>query len=300
MLAAENPSVDGHLAVSTPRRRGMDCKSSNNANKKLVQARLPFKRLNPEPKENQPPKRARAHACPEPSDRESENESATLPVHNGPPLVNGRGPLDGFLSRRRPVASVENTVIDLTVDNSLSPVKCLVSPAPVSPCLPRKDKHQDKSKTASSEKSSNTDHTPKSHTLDCVNNDGVEEVEDKDENETSISQVDTTQDSDSEPEEQDESGNVSSLGNKSMLSASSVSSMSESSPEKSMTDDPTPTTTPTEPKTTPKIPADQKKIRRSLKSLQEQEERLRLRQEKERQREEAKAAKRKRKKRLAN
>ncbi|XP_018525689.1 chromatin assembly factor 1 subunit A [Lates calcarifer] len=299
MLAAENPSVDGHLAASTPRRRGMDCKSSNNANKKLVQARLPFKRLNPEPKENQPPKRPCAHACPEPSDRENENESSSLPEHSRPPLVNGRGPLDGFLSRRRPAASDENVVVDLTEDNSLSPVKCLVSPAPASPCPPTKDKHQGKDKTASPEKPSNADHTPKTHTVDCVvvNNDEAEEVEDKDGNETtSISQVDTTQDSDSESEEQNESGNVSSLGNKSMLSASSVSSMSESSPEKSKTDDPTPTTTPTEPKTTPKIPADEKKIkRRSLKSLQEQEERLRLRQEKERQREEAKAAKEKKK-----
>ncbi|CAK6955189.1 chromatin assembly factor 1 subunit A [Scomber scombrus] len=81
-----------------------------------------------------------------------------------------------------------------------------------------------------------------------------------------------------------------------MLSASSVSSVSESSPEKSNADDPTPTTTPTEPKNTPKIPADEKKMkRRSLKSLQEQEERLRLRQEKERQKEEAKAAKEKKK-----
>ncbi|XP_071343518.1 chromatin assembly factor 1 subunit A [Trachinotus anak] len=295
MLAAENPSVDGHLAASTPRRRGMDCKSSNNANKKLIQARLPFKRLNPEPKENQPPKRPCGHACPEPTDRENENESSPLPVHSGPPLVNGRGPLDGFLSRRRPAASDENTVVDLTEDKSLSPVKCLVSPAPASPCLKTKEKHQGKDKTASTEKSSDIDHTPKTHTLDCVvvNNDEEEEMEDEDGNQTaSISQLDTTQDSDSEPEEQNESGNVSSLGNKSVLSASSVSSMSDSSPEKSKTDDPTPT----EPKTTPKTPADQKKIkRRSLKSLQEQEERLRLRQEKERQKEEAKAAKEKKK-----
>ncbi|XP_070688944.1 chromatin assembly factor 1 subunit A [Pempheris klunzingeri] len=307
MLAAENPPVDGHLAATTPDRRGMDCKSSSNANKKLIQARLPFKRLNPEPKENQPPKRPCAHACPEPgvSDRqnENENESSAHPVHSGPPLVNGRGPLDGFLSRRRPAPSDENMVIDLTSDNSLSPVKRLVSPAPASACLTTKDKHQGKDKTASSGKPS----TPEMHTSDCtVVNTAEEEEEDDDDDDddeeeeedgdhtASISQLDTTQDSESEPEEHDESGNVSSLGNRSMLSASSVSSTSESSPEKSRTDDPTPTTTPTEPKTTPKIPADEKKIkRRSLKSLQEQEERLRLRQEKERQREAAKAAKEK-------
>uniref|UniRef100_UPI0037E753D7 chromatin assembly factor 1 subunit A isoform X1 n=2 Tax=Semicossyphus pulcher TaxID=241346 RepID=UPI0037E753D7 len=305
MLAAENLSVDGHLAASTPRRRGMDCKSSNNANKKLIQARLPFKRLNPEPKDNQPPKRPCAHACPAPgvSDGENETEPSAVPVHSGPPLVNGRGPLDGFLSRRRPAASDENMVIDLTADNSPSPLKRLVSPASASPCPPTKDKHKDKDKTAASRKSSNVEHTPKSHTLDCTaaSKEDEEEVEEKDGNDTaSVSQLDTSQDSESEPEEQDESGNVSSLGNRSMLSASSVSSSSESSPEKSKTDNPTPTSTPTtthtEPKTTPKIPAEEKKIkRRSLKGLQEQEERLRLRQEKDRQKEEAKAAKEKKK-----
>ncbi|XP_041646812.1 chromatin assembly factor 1 subunit A [Cheilinus undulatus] len=302
MLAAENPSVDGHLAATTPRRRGMDCKSSNNANKKLIQARLPFKRLNPEPKEDQPHKRPCAHACPSTGVSDRENESSPLPVHSGPPLVNGRGPLDGFLSRRRPAPSNENMVIDLTSENSSSPTRRLPSSAPASSCLPTKDKHKNKDKTASSGKPSNVDLTPEVHTLDCTvaSKDNDEDLEEQDENQTSISQLDTTQDSESEPEEQDESGNVSSLGNKSTLSASSVDSSSESSPEKSKTETPTttstPTTTPKEPKTTPKIPADEKKIkRRSLKSLQEQEERLRLRQEKERQKEEARAAKEKKK-----
>uniref|UniRef100_A0A3B5AMN7 Chromatin assembly factor 1 subunit A n=1 Tax=Stegastes partitus TaxID=144197 RepID=A0A3B5AMN7_9TELE len=241
----------------------MDCKPSNDANKKLIQ-RLPFKRLNPEPKENQPPKRPCAHACPEPevSDRENENEPSPLSVRSRPPLVNGRGPLDGFLSRRCPAASSdENHVIDLTEDIESPSVKQRVSPASASPCVPAKDKHQCKDKSASSKKSSNVDDTPKTHTLDCIVTDDaeVEEIEDEDQVE-SVSQLDTTQDSDSEPEEQNESANVSSLGNKSMQSASSVSSMSDSSP-----------------------------------SLQEQEERLRLRQEKERQKEQAKAAKEKKK-----
>ncbi|XP_029356314.1 chromatin assembly factor 1 subunit A isoform X2 [Echeneis naucrates] len=306
MLAAENPSVDGHLAASTPRRRGMDCKSSNNASKKLIQARLPFKRLNPEPKENQPPKRPCAHACPEPSDRENENESFSLPVHSGPPLVNGRGPLDGFLSHRHPAASDENAVIDLTQNEPLTPAKCPDSAAVALPLVSTKDKHQGKDETVYSEKSNSKQQTPTAHTRDCVevdddddddDDDEVEEIEDEDGNQTaSISHLDTTQDSDSETEEQNESGNISSLGNKSTLSTSSISSMSESSPEKSKTDDPTPTTTPSEPKTTPKTAGDQKKVkRRSLRNLQEQEERLRLRQEKERQREEAKAAKEKKK-----
>ncbi|KAF3835017.1 hypothetical protein F7725_027575 [Dissostichus mawsoni] len=276
MLAAETPSVDGHLAASTPRRRGMDCKSSKNANKTLIQARLPFKRMNPEPKENQPPKRPCAHTCPKPgdSDRENENESYALSAHCGPPLVNGRGPLDGFLSRRRPAPADENMVIDLTADNALSPIKRLVSPATTSPRLPAKDKHLGKDKTTLSEKSS----SPKTHTLDCtvVETDDEEDEEDEEMEEeeanltASVSQIDTTQDSESEPEEQEESGN------RSMLSASSASGTSESSPEKSKTDDPTSTSTPST-------------------KVQEQEERHLLRQEKDRQREEAKAAKEKKK-----
>uniref|UniRef100_A0A3Q3EMX6 Chromatin assembly factor 1, subunit A (p150) n=1 Tax=Labrus bergylta TaxID=56723 RepID=A0A3Q3EMX6_9LABR len=139
---------------------GMDCKASNNANKKLVQARLPFKRLNPEPKEDQPRKRPCAHTCPNPGVSDRENESSELPVHSGPPLVNGRGPLDGFLSRRRPAASDEIVVIDLTSENSTSPTKRLLPPPPASPCLPPKVEHENKDKNSSSEKSSSVDQTP--------------------------------------------------------------------------------------------------------------------------------------------
>lgn len=210
-------------------------------------ARLPFKRLNPEPKENQPPKRLCAHACPEPAALDRENESSALPVHNGPPLVNGRGPLDGFLSRRSPAPSNENTVIDLTTDDTLSPIKRLASSTPASACLSTKDKNRDKGEKASPEKPTNVDHTSETKTLECTvvdKDENAEDVEEQEGNQTaSISQSDITQDSESEPEEQNESENVSSLGNKSMLSNSSVSSSSESSPEK--TDDPTPTKTPT-------------------------------------------------------
>uniref|UniRef100_A0A3B5ADW5 Chromatin assembly factor 1 subunit A n=1 Tax=Stegastes partitus TaxID=144197 RepID=A0A3B5ADW5_9TELE len=163
---------------------GMDCKPSNDANKKLIQARLPFKRLNPEPKENQPPKRPCAHACPEPevSDRENENEPSPLSVRSRPPLVNGRGPLDGFLSRRCPAASSdENHVIDLTEDIESPSVKQRVSPASASPCVPAKDKHQCKDKSASSKKSSNVDDTPKTHTLDCIVTDDAESLQEQEE-----------------------------------------------------------------------------------------------------------------------
>uniref|UniRef100_A0A1A7WYD6 Chromatin assembly factor 1, subunit A (p150) n=1 Tax=Iconisemion striatum TaxID=60296 RepID=A0A1A7WYD6_9TELE len=294
MLAAENAPVDGHLSASTPRRRGMDCKASNNASKKLIQARLPFKRLNTEPKENQPPKRPCSHACPGPevSDRPSEIESSPLSERSRPPLVNGRGPLDGFLCRKLSKSSDESLVIDLTEDKSSSPIKCLVSPLPASSCPPTKDKNHCKDGKGSSGKLSGVENAAKTHSVDCVvitDN----EAEDKDQA-ASVSQLNTTQDSNSESEEQNESKDVSSLGNKSLQSPSSVSSVCESSPERSKTGDATPTTK--EPKTTPKISSDQKTIkRRSLKSLQEQEERLRLLQEKERQKEEAKAAKEKKK-----
>lgn len=212
----------------------------------LPAARLPFKRLNPEPKENQPPKRRCAHSCPEPValDGDNENESSAFPVQSGPPLVNGRGPLDCFLSRRHPAPSNQNVIIDLTADNSRSPLKCLVPPAPASPCLQTKDKHQGKDQTASS---GNAGHTPDTKTLEsseAEKEDEVEEMEADDGNQTaSISQLDSTQDFESEAEEQNESGNVSSHGNKSTLSNSSVNSSSESSPQK--TDDPTQASTPT-------------------------------------------------------
>lgn len=209
----------------------------------LAAARLPFKRINPMPKENQPPKRHCAHSCPEsgPLDGDNENDSSH-PVQSGPPLVNGRGPLDCFLSRKRPAPSPENVTIDLTAEESRSPLKCLVPPASASMCLPTKDKHQGNDQTASSGKD---DHTPETVETSGAEKDEVEEMEVNDGGDQtgSISQLDSTQDLESEVEEQNESGNVSSLGNKSMLSNSSVISSSESSPQR--TEDPTPVSTPT-------------------------------------------------------
>lgn len=212
----------------------------------LCAARLPFKRLNPEPKENQLPKRLCEHACPEPGVSDIQDSSA-LPLHGGPPLVNGRGPLDGFLSRRRPEPSNENMIVDLTTDETLSPTKCLVSPAPASPCLRQKD-NQGKSETTTSRKSSNVDHASNLQTSEEVTavnkDDAVEEIDEEKESSpvASFSELDLTKNSESETEEQDESENVSSLGNKSFVSNSSASSSSECSPEKN--DGPTPSTTP--------------------------------------------------------
>ncbi|KAJ0065435.1 hypothetical protein NL108_010431 [Boleophthalmus pectinirostris] len=290
MLAAENPAVDGGHLASTPRRKGMDCKPSNNANKKLVQARLPFKRLNPEPKENHPPKRPCAHACPDPelSERENENESSPLPLCTGPPLVNGRGPLDGFLTCKRSVPADENMVIDLTEEKE-SPIKCRL--------LPLNDKKQKQDRRVSSGKlnrsinSSSVTDSPKKQTVD----EDVMAQDEKLDQSASTSFLDTTKESVSEEESQNESQDASSLVNQSLLSNSLDSSISESSPEKPSNENVTPTSTHTEPKTTPKIPAEKKLKRRSLKNVQEQEEKLRLRQEKDRLKEEAKAAKEKKK-----
>lgn len=212
----------------------------------LCAARLPFKRLNPEPKDNQLPKRLCEHACPEPGASDI-HESSTLPLHSGPPLVNGRGPLDSFLSRRRPEPSNENMIVDLTTDETLSPTKCMVSPASISPCLRQKD-NEGKGETTISGKSRNVDHTSNlqaSEEVTTVNKDDtVEEIEEEKESShiASISEIDLSKNSESETEEIDQSANVSSLGNKSLVSNSAVSSSSECSPEKS--DGPTPSTTP--------------------------------------------------------
>ena len=193
----------------------------------LCAARLPFKRLNPEPKENQLPKRLCEHAWPEPGVSDI-HDSSTVPLHSGPPLVNGRGPLDGFLSRRRPEPSDENIIVDLTTDETLSPTKCLVSASSASPRLRQKD-NQAKSESTTSGKSSNMDHTSEEGTF---NKDAtVEEIEEK-ESSHIASELELTKNSESETE-QDESGNVSSFGIKSIASNSSVSSSPECSPEKS-------------------------------------------------------------------
>ncbi|XP_029607121.1 chromatin assembly factor 1 subunit A isoform X2 [Salmo trutta] len=293
MLATEDPSVDGHLA-STPRRRGMDGKvKPSNANKKLVQARLPFKRLNPEPKETSEPKRTRALPCPEPglSDGENESESSPLPMRHGPALVNGRGPLDGFMSHSSQTSPAKIIVVVLTEDfNSTDPLKQQPGTPISASCPSTKNNHQ--SKTLSAVTATKTDHTAKTGPLDCKvgdEQDGEEEQEGEDT--ASISQLDTTQGSDIE--EESVNPDMSSHGNGSMLSPSSTSSLSaaESSPEAAKTEN---NPTVVEPHSTPKI--EQKTVkRRSIKSLQEQEERLHQRQERERQREEAKAVKEKKK-----
>lgn len=311
MLAAEDPSVDGHLA-STPRRRGMDGNGKpSKANKKLVQARLPFKRLNPEPKESSEPKKICTPLCPEPgaSDGENESDSLPLPVRHRPALVNGRGPLDGFMWRSSHAAKC--MIVDLTEDTSnSSDASKLHSTTPVSASCPF-TKDNPLRKDSNDVEVPNTDCILKTITLkgrgvnkqedikDDDDDDDEEEEEEEDEKKdgedtASVSQLDTTQGSESEEEQEEPmKAEMSSHGNESMLSPSSSSSLSavESSPELAKTEH---ASLATDPKTTPNT--GQKNIkRRSLKSLQEQDERLRQRQERERQRDEARAAKEKKK-----
>uniref|UniRef100_A0A8C7W0Q1 Chromatin assembly factor 1, subunit A (p150) n=1 Tax=Oncorhynchus mykiss TaxID=8022 RepID=A0A8C7W0Q1_ONCMY len=250
-------------------------------------SRLPFKRLNPEPKEISEPKRTCTLSRPGLSDGENESDCSPLPVRHGPALVNGRGPLDGFMSRSTQASPAKSIVIDLTEDsNSTDLLKQQPATPIVVSCPLTQNSHL--SKTLSAVTATKTDHTAKTEPIDYKLGDEQKDgEEEKDRGDTaSISQLDTTQGSDTEEEEEDEEqeeADMSSHGNESMLSPSSTSSLSaaESSPE-------------SEPNTTPKI--EQKTVkRRSLKSLQEQEERLHQRKDRERQREEAKDAKEKKK-----
>uniref|UniRef100_A0A672ICI3 Chromatin assembly factor 1, subunit A (p150) n=1 Tax=Salarias fasciatus TaxID=181472 RepID=A0A672ICI3_SALFA len=256
--------------------------TGKNANKKFVQARLPFKRLNPEPKGNQPAKRPCAHACPKLEVSDLDSETSPFSVRSGPPLINGRGPLDNFLSCRRPAPSNKSNIIDLTDDNTSSPVKSAVAATPASPCLATKDKHPHKDKRA---KSSSVDHTPETSSVDSLGCDVIDDGGEKvDENESteSVSELSTTQDSASEPEEQNKPKNSSSLGNMSMLSDSSPCSTSNNSPKECKNDEPALLSTPA------------LKTDFLMLNLKEQE-RIQLQQEKERQKEEAKAVKEKKK-----
>ncbi|XP_043079060.1 chromatin assembly factor 1 subunit A [Puntigrus tetrazona] len=270
MLAAEEP------LASTPR-RGMDCASKANASKKLVQARLPFKRLNPEPKECNEPKRTKGPVPPkssEPSvsDGENDMDNSSTPLHHGPALVNGRGPLDCFMSRQKrvPVCSGTEATIDLTEDSN-DAVKQQPAP-PVATTCP-----------LSEETTKNAEHATKP-TEATVPSTNTETEKDED----ALPLLDITQDSDTEEEEQQDT--EVSHGNESVLSTGSTSSLSvvESSPEPSKS-------APTTPASSSQIDAASKMKRRSLKSVQEQEEKRLRKEEKERQKEEAKAAKERKK-----
>ncbi|XP_016382474.1 chromatin assembly factor 1 subunit A-like isoform X2 [Sinocyclocheilus rhinocerous] len=291
MLAAEEP------LASTPR-RGMDCVGKANTSKKLVQARLPFKRLNPETKECGEPKRTKGPVVPKcsetsVSDGENDGDSSSTPLHRGPALVNGRGPLDCFMSRRKhsPVCSGPET-IDLTEDSNdavkQQPAPPVAATCPLSEETTKDAEHATKSCAAtcplSEETTKNAEHPTKS-TEPTTPLTKKETEKDED----ALPLLDIAQESDTEEEEQQET--EVSHGNESELSTESTSSLSvvESSPEPSKS-------APTTPASTSQINAASKMKRRSLKSVQEQEEKQRQKEEKERQKKEAKAAKERKKK----
>ncbi|XP_058870000.1 chromatin assembly factor 1 subunit A-like isoform X1 [Acipenser ruthenus] len=117
----------------------MECKAkSRAAAKKLVQARLPFKRLNPVPKENGesvelkkprqhgPASAPKQHLDTSASDAENEHyPSLRLEAPSAVTLVNGRGPLDTFMSRgaggKGKSVDTPCLTIDLTEDSNSTP-----------------------------------------------------------------------------------------------------------------------------------------------------------------------------------
>ncbi|MCJ8737746.1 hypothetical protein PDJAM_G00027730 [Pangasius djambal] len=285
MLAAGDPSAAGPLAC-TPR-RGMDCvDKASSANKKLVQARLPFKRLNPVPKKTGQSKRTRT-ACsappthePSASDGENEVDATSAPLQPRPPLINGRGPLDGFMRRTKcpPVSSASAVVIDLTEDSNSTDVKSQPS-APVDA-------------EATDEAAKNTQNVtetkePEAASAVPLSSDETMET-DEAEDSVALPQMDSTLESETETGQNQKQQQETEEGqeNESLLSTSSVS-LVESSPEPSKS-------TPTTPASVSRMNTEEKQLkRRSLKSAQEVEEKQRQREEKERQKQEARAAKEK-------
>ena len=88
-------------------------------------ARLPFKRLNPELKGNRETKRARGppvSSCLGSglSDGENDANDSSPPLCHRPPVVNGRGPLDGFVIKKKHPGCPPAVTIDLTEDSNSS------------------------------------------------------------------------------------------------------------------------------------------------------------------------------------
>ncbi|KAM9460916.1 chromatin assembly factor 1 subunit A isoform 2-T2 [Clarias gariepinus] len=268
----------------------MDCvNKASTANKKLVQARLPFKRLNPVPKETtEQTKRTRAASpappthCPSASDGENEVEATAAPFQPRPALKNGRGPLDGFMRRTKcpPVSSASAVVIDLTEDSDSTDVKRQPS-APVDAlCPPTGEAVKNTQNVAE------TKEPEAAFAVPLLSEETMET--DEAEDSVALPQLDSTLESETETEEdqKQQEETEESQENESLLSTSSVS-LVESSPEPSKS-------TPTTPATVPRMNSEQKQLkRRSLKSSEDLEEKLRQREEKERQKQEAKAAKEK-------
>lgn len=148
-------------------------------------------------------------------------DSSSVPLQHGPALVNGRGPLDCFMSRRkRPsVLSGPEASIDLTEDSN-DAVKDQPAP-PVAATCPLSEETTRTAEDITKSTEPTTSLTEK------------ETEKDEEEDEDALPLLDITQESETEEEEQQET--EVSPGNESVLSTGSTSSLSviESSPEPS-------------------------------------------------------------------
>lgn len=150
-------------------------------------------------------------------------DSSSIPLQHGPALVNGRGPLDCFMSRRKrsSVLSGPEATIDLTEDSN-DAVKDQPAP-PVAATCPLSE---ETTKTTEDNTKSTEPTTP-------LTEKEMEKDEDEEEDEDAFPLLDITQESETEEEEQQET--EVSPENESVLSTGSTSSLSviESSPEPS-------------------------------------------------------------------
>ncbi|KAK1805947.1 hypothetical protein P4O66_013002, partial [Electrophorus voltai] len=265
--------------------------------------RLPFKRLNTETKQTRETKRTRPGSSGPPthelsaSDRENEVDATSLLLPSRSGLINGRGPLDGFMKRAKcPPVSTIPPMIDLTEDsNSTDAAK--QPPALGDASCPLMGDATKSTQAAAQAKEVETSPI-------ILSPSEVSKEMAKAEDSIALLQMDNTLDSEPETEQQQETDM--SQENGSLVSPMSTSSASlvESSPEPVKS-------TPTTPVSgwvyardcvllnmkcgkVPGTDAEQKKVkRRSFKSPQEVGERQRQREEKERQKQEARAAKEK-------
>lgn len=197
-------------------------------------ARLPFKRLNQVPKETGKPKRTRTASSapstvePSASDGENEVDATSAPLQPRPALINGRGPLDGFMRRTKCSVSSASAVIDLTEDSNSTDVKIPLS-APVDALCP--------STGEAAKNTQNVTETEEPEVASAVPLSSEETMEtDEAEDSVAFSQLDSTVESETDTEQiavtkqsQDTEENQE---NESLLSTSSVS-LVESSPEPS-------------------------------------------------------------------
>lgn len=207
-----------------------------------IPARLPFKRLNPVPKETGQTKRTRTASSappthePSASDGENDVDATSAPLQPKPALINGCGPLDGFMRRTKssPVSSA-SAVIDLTEDLNSIDVKTQPS-TPVDALCP--------STGNAAKNTQNVSETKEPEAVSAVPLSSEETMEsDETEDSVALPQLDSTLESETETEQNQnqQQETEENQENESLLSTSSVS-LVESSPEPSKSAPATPAT----------------------------------------------------------